>query len=185
MGNKKNRKMNRKSKKETTPSTKGFCSIGGSRPWEKRVSIENLNFNYSRPSTSEELDKITASCGLINEIKSEKVVLDLVDIMAISQLIKMNTRCVRCKKSKCLSLNSTRRAGLASDFTLQCEDCGVLGKTDNSTKREYQFEGKSHYLESINFAIINAARIAGFGRTAAQRFFSFLNLRSPPDNWVC
>ncbi len=177
MANKKNNRSGRSSKRS-------FKNISGQRPWEKKVNIENLKFSSSRPSSSAIADKITASSRLIEEIKSENVVLDLVDIMAISQLIKFNTICASCKKSRCLKIYSTHRSGLASDFTLKCDYCGPLGKASNSTKREYQSKGKSYYLESINFALINAARISGFGRTAAKRFFSFLNLPSPPDNWV-
>ncbi|KAH9392072.1 hypothetical protein TYRP_022096 [Tyrophagus putrescentiae] len=39
-------------------------------------------------------------------------------------------------------------------------------------------------MESINFAVITAARISGFGREATKRFFAFVGLRNPPDNWV-
>ncbi len=182
MANKRNNK-----RKLVRPDKKKTCGnfLKGNRPWEKTVNIDNLNFNNSRPTSSEKTDKITASSGLIENLKSENIVLDLVDILAISQLIKLNTSCASCKKSRCLKLHSTHRSGLASDFTLQCDHCGVLGKTTNSIRREYQSEGKSYHLESINFSLINAARISGFGRTAANRFFSFINMRSPPDNWVC
>lgn len=61
---------------------------------KKKVSIENINFNQDCSASTkadENLDKVTANRELINEIKTENITLDLVDMVAISQMIKLST----------------------------------------------------------------------------------------------
>ncbi len=184
MANKKNENHVLKKTKKT--KKKQFKNLVGKNK-KKKVSIENINFNQDCSASTkadENLDKVTANRELINEIKTENITLDLVDMVAISQMIKLNANCSHCKLRRSLGIKSIPRVGLACNFVLNCSSCGDLAKTSNSTRRSYISGGRTFLMESINFAVITAARISGFGREATKRFFAFVGLRNPPDNWV-
>ena len=108
---------------------------------------------------------------------------DFINVQVFSVQILAYLMCAECKTAGNLNLDVVERTGLASKFKLTCKNCNFQLEYCNSPAQEYQLEGKSFMLYPINFALVNAARLAGFGLAAAKRFCAYMGLNNPPKAW--